>query len=165
MLKKVIMLILVIVAFKGCTRDDLCPEGTATTPNLIITFNDIITPATRKEVTGLSIETNYENAIEVLSIRTTDSIAIPLNTNSDTTKYRFIKTTISPTDTVVNIDNVIFIYQRENDYVNRACGFKTEFNNLVPDLEEEGSENWIQNITTIRDTINDENSAHISILH
>jgi len=165
MLKKVLLFILIVIAFKGCTRDDLCPEGTATTPNLIITFNDIITPAARKEVVGLSIETNYENSVEVLSIRTTDSIALPLNTNSDTTKYRFIKTTVTATETIVNIDSIVFIYQRKNDYVNRACGFKTQFNNLDPILEDEGSENWIENIITIRDTVNDENSAHISILH
>jgi|SRR5690606_15037831 len=165
MLKKVILLILIIIAFKGCTRDDLCPEGTATTSNLIITFNDIITPATRNPVANLRIVTNYPDSVEVLRQSNIDSIAIPLNTNSDTTKYKFIRTIISPTDTIVNIDSLVFIYQRNNDYVNRACGFKTEFNNLVSDLEEEGSENWIQNILTIRDTVNDENSAHIRILH
>ena len=165
MFKKVIILILIIFAFKGCTKDDICPDGTAVTPNLVITFNDILNPTLRKEVVGLSIETNYENAVEVLSRRNTDSIAIPLNTNSDTTKYRFIRTTISANDTIVNIDSIVFVYQRRDDYVNRACGFKTEFENLDPTLEEEGSNNWIQSITTLRDTVNDVTSAHISILH
>ncbi len=45
MIKRIIVLILIIFAFKGCTKDDICPEGTATTPNLIITFNDIVNPA------------------------------------------------------------------------------------------------------------------------
>jgi hypothetical protein len=165
MLKKVILLILIIIAFKGCTRDDLCPAGTATTPNLIITFNDIITPTTRKAVANLRIVTNYADSVEVLRRTNIDSIAIPLNTNSDTTKYKFIRTLITTTDTIVNVDNLVFIYQRNNDYVNRACGFKMEFNNLVTVLEEEGTENWIENILTVRDTVNDENSAHIRILH
>lgn len=165
MLKKIIVLIVAIFAFKGCTRDDLCPEGTATTPNIIIVFNDIVNPANRKNVMGLSIETNYENPVEVLARTNTDSIAIPLNTNSDTTKYKFIRTSITETDTLVNIDSIVFIYSRKEDYVNRACGFKMEYTGLVSYLEEEGTENWIQNIITLRDTVNDENEAHISILH
>ncbi|SRX55793.1 DUF6452 family protein [Aequorivita sp. CIP111184] len=165
MIKRIIVLILIIFAFKGCTKDDICPEGTATTPNLIITFNDIVNPANRKQVEGLSIVTNYADTLEVLARTTTDSIAIPLNINSDTTKYKFIRTTITTTDTIRNVDSIVFVYQRNNSYVTRACGFKTEFDNLDTTLEEEGTENWIQDIITIRDTINDENEAHLTILH
>ncbi len=165
MIKRIIVLILIIFAFKGCTKDDICPEGTSTTPNLIITFNDIVNPINRKQVAGLSIVTNYADPVEVLARTTTDSIAIPLNTNSDTTKYKFIRTTITSTDTIINVDNIDFVYQRNNIYVTRACGFKTEFDNLQTTLEEEGTENWIQEIITNRDTINDENEAHLTILH
>lgn len=165
MLRKLVLLFLLIFAFKGCTRDDICPAGTPTTPQLIITFNDVINPEIPKRVIGLSIETDYENSILVLARQDTDSIAIPLNMASDTTKYRFIRTTISAQDTIVNIDRLQFIYQRNNNYVNRACGFKTQFENLTADLEEEGSGNWIQNILVVRDTIQDENKAHITILH
>lgn len=165
MFKRIIVLILIIFAFKGCTKDDICPEGTAITPKLIITFNDIVNPANRKKVEGLSIVTNYADTVVVLARTTTDSIAIPLNINSDTTKYKFIRTTITATDTIVNVDKIDFVYQRYNGYVNRACGFKTEFNNLETTLEEEGTFNWIQEIITNRDTINDENEAHLTILH
>lgn len=165
MIKRIIVLILIIFAFKGCTKDDICPEGTAITPKLIITFNDIVNPAVRKQVVGLSIVTNYADSVIVLARTSTDSIAIPLNINSDTTKYKFIRTTITSTDTIVNVDKIDFVYERYNGYVNRACGFKTEFNNLETTLEEEGTFNWIQEIITSRDTINDENEAHITILH
>ncbi len=165
MIKRIIVLILLIFAFKGCTKDDICPEGTAITPKLIITFNDIVNPTARKQVVGLSIVTNYADTVVVLARTSTDSIAIPLNINSDTTKYKFIRTTITSTDTIVNIDKIDFVYERYNGYVNRACGFKTEFNNLETTLEEEGTFNWIQEIITKRDTINDENEAHLTILH
>lgn len=165
MIKRIIVLILIIFAFKGCTKDDICPEGTAITPKLIITFNDIVNPAVRKQVVGLSIVTNYADSVVVLARTSTDSIAIPLNINSDTTKYKFIRTTITSTDTIVNEDIIDFVYERYNGYVNRACGFKTEFNNLEATLVEEGTSNWIQEIITNRDTINDENEAHLTILH
>jgi hypothetical protein len=59
----------------------------------------------------------------------------------------------------------MFIYQRQDGYVNRACGFKTEYYNLDSKLEPEGNENWIKLVTVIRETVNDENSPHVTMLH
>ncbi|AFL82298.1 hypothetical protein Aeqsu_2851 [Aequorivita sublithincola DSM 14238] len=161
MFKRIIVLILIIFAFKGCTKDDICPEDTATTPNLIIVFNDIANPANRKKVEVLTVTTDDENAYEVLKLVSTDTIVIPLNTNSDTTKYVFRKSIIVNTDTTKIDDNVMFIYDRKNGYVSRACGFKTEFDNL----REEVTNNWIEDVMVNRNTVNDENSAHVTMLH
>ncbi|HLW32840.1 MAG TPA: DUF6452 family protein [Aequorivita sp.] len=166
MLKKLIVVLVLVFAFKGCTRDDICPDGTATTPKLLVIFKNVAIPEDRKKVVGLSVETDYENSVLVLGRTETDSIALPLNTNSDTTKYRFIRTTITGIDTVVNIDKVMFLYKRQDLYVNRACGFKAVFNDLASKLEEEpGDGNWIKNVITERTTVNDENKAHIVMLH
>ena len=165
MIKRIIVLILIIFAFKGCTKDDICPAGTATTPNLIIVFNNAANPNNRKKVEDLSIETDYENPVVVLTRTATDTIVIPLSTTSDTTKYRFIRTRGTGDNAVVNVDKVMFVYSRKDLYVTRACGFKTEFDNLVPTLEDEGSENWIQIIQTNRDTIKDEKKAHLTFFH
>ena len=165
MIKLIIFLILIIFAFKGCTKDDICPEGEATTPNLVITFNNIANPTERKKVNVLSIQTDYENPVEVLPRTNTDSIAIPLSTTSDTTKYQIIRSIFRTNDTLVNVDKIMFVYNRENGYVNRACGFKTEFTNLQVSLQDEGTENWIEQVIKKRDTVNDENSAHVTLLH
>ena len=116
MFKRIVVLIIVIFAFKGCTIE-------------------------------------------------TDSIAIPLNVNSDTTKYRFIRTTGNGDNAVSNIDRVMFVYSRKDVYVTRACGFSTKFENLTPSLEDEVNDNWIQLIQTKRDTIVDEKKAHLIIFH
>ena len=165
MFKRIILLLLLIFAFKGCTRDDICPEGTATTPKLIIVFNNNLNPNIRKVVDSLSIETDYENSVLVLEKTITDSIAIPLSTTSDTTKYRFIRTRGTADNPEINIDNVIFIYSRQDLYVNRACGFKSQFNGLETIRVDGGSENWIQNIITIKDTIINEETAHLTFFH
>ncbi len=167
MIKKIILFVLIVFAIKGCTKDDICPEGTAITANLLISFNDIANPLNTKEVTVLSVLTNNPDSIAVVNLATTASITIPLNTNSDTTKYLFKKSTLAENGTVLseNIDKVMFIYQRRNGYVNRACGFNTEFFNLETNLEPEGNANWIQEIIVKRDTVNDENSDHITMLH
>ena len=162
MLKKITVLLLIIFAFKGCTRDDICSEGTATTPLLIITFKDILNPTNSKKVVKLSIETDYINPVSILPQTDTDSIAIPLSTTSDTSKFSFIKRI---NDTVVNVDKLMFLYTRNNSYVNRACGYKAEYDNLVESLENEAGGNWILNVQVKRDTVKDENEAHVTILH
>lgn len=165
MFKKIIIPILILFAFKGCTKDDICPPDTATTANLVIAFNDIANPINTKNVVVLSVITDNEAANEVISFEETNEIAIPLNTASDTTKYLFKRSTITNTDTINNVDKVMFVYQRREEYVNRACGFKVEYFNLEASVENEGTENWIQEIIVKRDTVNDENSAHITMLH
>ncbi|MCZ4318934.1 DUF6452 family protein [Aequorivita viscosa] len=165
MFKKIILLIFIIFAFKGCTKDDICPDGTATTAKMIITFNDIANPVNEKKVNVLTVETDYEDSVVLISKLETGEIAIPLSTTSDTTKYKFIRTTFTTNDTLINTDKVMFVYQRRIGYVNRACGFNTEYFNLEATLAPEGNENWIQEIVVKRDTVNDENSAHITMLH
>ena len=164
MLKRIIFLAFVIFAFKGCTKDDICPAGEATTPNLVITFNDIARPNTRKEVNVLSVVTNNVEKIAVKYFIKTDSIVVPLNTNEDITRYIFIRSVITGLDTVTSYDELKFSYSRENGYVNRACGFKTEFTNLDANFEN-GDGNWIEDIIVKRNIVKDENSAHITLLH
>ena len=165
MVKRIIVLLFIIYAFKGCTKDDICPPDTATTANLVIAFNDIANPSNTKNVNVLSVITDNIDSVEVISFENTAEILIPLNSASDTTKYLFKRSLISNSDTINNIDKLSFVYQRRENYVNRACGFKVEYVNIDAILENEGSENWIQEIIIIRDTVNDENSAHITVLH
>jgi hypothetical protein len=165
MLKKIFFLILIIFAFKSCTKDDICPPDTATTSNLVINFKDFANPANLKKVVLLSVLTDNIDSVAVQNLVNTDSIVIPLNTNSNISNYLFIRTVYSETDTVINTDKIQFVYNRSDSYVTRACGFKTEFNNLEPFLEPEGDDNWIKQVLLNRETVNDETSAHITLLH
>ncbi|PVW15689.1 DUF6452 family protein [Marixanthomonas spongiae] len=166
MIKKFCIAFLVLVACNGCTRDDICAETTQTTPLLIITFKNAAITTEAKPANGLTIETTLENSVTVLDNQTTDSIAIPLNTGADVTRYRF---TIN-TDSVPNPPNtdiVEFSYDREDIYVNRACSYKTIYNNLDATFEDEGTDNWIFqiNVNATNNTVENENDTHITILH
>lgn len=161
-MKKIIFtLLLVVLLFNGCTRDDICPENTATTPQLIIVFKDQENPNFRKVVENLKVVTDYDNSVLVLPSTATDSISLPLSTTSDTTKYQFIKTR---GDSILNIDKVKFIYSRKEMYVNRACGFRMEYEGLEPILQTD-PDNWIKNIVILRDTVVDDKNAHLNFFH
>lgn len=162
MTNRIILLLISILSLNGCTRDDICPDETPTTPLLIIVFKDIDNPLSDKSVPNLIINADYADDVEVFNGSDMDSIAIPLRTAADDVRFRF--SSENDDGTFTNIDVVSFNYERQNIYVNRACGFKTIYSNLVDTLETDAN-NWILNLEIENQTVEDETKAHITILH
>jgi len=163
-MSKGILVGLIAFILLGCTRDDICPEDTAATPLLVISFNDRTDPTSEKNVTDLQIETNATEPVLVFSASSgTSTVSIPLDTNNDTSSFRFI--TNAGNEDEENIDIVNFNYERTNSYVNRACSFKTVYTNLVAVRENEGTDNWIFTLTINNTTVEYETETHLTILH
>ncbi len=162
MLNRILLLFVIFIVTNSCTRDDICADGTATTPMLIITFNNIDTPTTRKSVVGLKVTVIGTASQTFAPNATNDSIAIPLNPNSGQLKYYFSRDFGGPTG---NIDEVTFTYTPYSVYVNRACGYKINYSGLEGTIEAGNGENWIQSIDIKIPTVENENKAHITILH
>jgi hypothetical protein len=148
----------------GCTRDDICPEDTAATPLLVIAFNDRTDPTSEKNVTDLQIETNEAEPVLVFSASDgVSTVSIPLDTNNDTSSFRFITNTGDEDEE--NIDIVNFTYERTSSYVNRACSFKVVYTNLTAVRENQGSDNWIFTLILNKTTVEDETETHLTMLH
>lgn len=159
--KKLIVVALILTTFLGCSKDDICAEDTPTTPLLIITFNDIANPTARKTVPGLVIRTTDVNQTVVVSTAS-DSIAIPLRTGANSTRYEFIS---NSGETNEISDAYTFQYTRDDVYVNRACAFKTTYKNLSATESDSGVTDWIFNLTINNETVENETSAHITFFH
>ena len=154
-------LILIIVLFLfSCEKDDICLEGTPATPRMIILFKDHENPQTKKSVSELLIRGLGRE--DSLTIYSGDSIAIPLKNNYEFTQYEFILSTSSPT-----LSDSLQINHRQFDtYINRACGYKSNFvldNPFYFQLTE--GNGWIKRIIKIRDTLSDEKSSHLAVYH
>ncbi len=162
MIKKTILLFWVILSLNGCTKDDICPEETPTTPLLIFTFKNVFNPLLAKTVSNLTIETDEETPIVFVTNVSTDSIGVPLRTGADNVRYRFIQNK-GETDSIIDIYE--FRYERSDVYVNRACGFITTYDNLTARKTDDGIVNWILNLNILKTTVEDETEAHITILH
>jgi hypothetical protein len=162
--KKVILAIFVISLLIGCTKDDICPEGTPTTPRLIIKFMDFSNRSLAKEVTNLrvALTNNEEEAI----FQNTDSIfQIPLNPSLTSVQFTFTQDTAGEEE---NSDNIRFTYGIGEDvYINRACGFNTTFTALGAEVRPEGAanSNWLRDLDIINNTIENEDVTHITIFH
>jgi hypothetical protein len=123
-MKKIIsFLLLFAFGLSGCEKDDICDANTPTTPRLIITFYDINNPTVRKKVTNLKvigldqdegIIFNESALDEAKYLTSSDSIAVPLRTNAETTTYDFILNSGNPNPLLINSDRLTFAYTHQN---------------------------------------------------
>ncbi len=65
MIKKIVSSVLLIIAFAGCNRDDICSEDTPTTPLLLIEFRDITNRLEIKAITSLRVLVNDSDSTEL----------------------------------------------------------------------------------------------------
>jgi len=177
-MKNKLLLLLFCLSLFTCEKDDICEEGAAVIPKLIVTFYDINNPNDKKEVSDMLVF-GVDDANEVVifsgsSITTTDSIAFPLRTDSNVSKIVFHKDYAvddndTPDDTsddflLGNQDVIDFSYVRESVYISRACGYITNYIELNSNIEAD-TNNWIIDSEIIIPTIENETEAHVKIYH
>ncbi len=163
MIRPFVIGLLILAVFAGCTRDDICAEDTPTTPLLTIEFKDITNRLQSKAVTSLRVLVINPDTIEAFQGESDTLIGIPLNTLATRTEFRFIN---NSNDTINdNTDVLAFTYSTQDIYINRACAFKTIYNEVEVDLEPEAGTNWIEDLTLLKTTIEDETEAHLTIFH
>jgi hypothetical protein len=165
-MKKIVLItlsVLLSVSFWNCEKDDICAEGTPVTPRVIIEFYNAATPTVLKNVTNLGvIEPTLSSGFSFTAV---SKIQVPLKTTVNTTTLRFIQNGSDTVTTNDNIDVITFNYQRVDEYVSRACGFKTLFylNETNPVVLTADGNNWIQNIVVTQPNIENENEVHVKI--
>ena len=155
--------LLLAVSFWNCEKDDICAEGTPVTPRVIIEFYKFATPTVLENVTNLGI---IEPTLSTgFSFTAVSKIQAPLKTTADVTTLQFIQNGSDTDTTNDNIDVITFNYQRVDEYVSRACGFKTLFylNETNPVVLAADGNNWIQNIVVTQPNIENENEVHVKI--
>ena len=151
----------IIFIMISCEKDDICIESEIGTPRIILSFYDKTNKTLKKPVENLLIKgIEREDTLDIFS---GDSIAIPLRNNSNLSKYEFILNSGGENS---NNDTIQFEYSRYDLYINRACGFKSNYilNDPPAKLFNVDSP-WIEQILKLKDTILNENNAHLAIYH
>lgn len=152
MKKYLVITIIFLVTFLSCEKDDICIEDT--TPKLIIRFYDNDIRTELKQLDAMYVWVVDFDSISTYNNVKTDSIVIPLNLKENITKYVIEKNAIK--------DTIEFNYFRNDIFVSRSCGYKTNFENLEIKSH---TLNWIKNYTIINPIIENETAAHINIYH
>jgi hypothetical protein len=155
------LMLLLAVSFWNCEKDDICSEDTQTTPKLVIEFYDAANPTVLKNVTNLGIvETSLS---EGYAFNAVSKITVPLRTNQDLTNINFVLNG-SDDDTTNDISDVVtFNYSRLENYISRACGYKTTFILNDTDGLVIPTSNWISSFEIIQPNIENENETHVKI--
>jgi len=164
-MKKALLLLLFAISFSGCEKDDICVDET--TPRLILEFYDDSNPSNLKNVTNLKV-TGFGMTDALKTFSGVSTVELPLNNTVDITKYRLVLNSTSTIPGVPNEDLIEFNYTRENEYVSRACGYRTIYklntgNGFVPTDTETPDLPWILNYSIQTSNIETENEVHIKI--
>jgi Family of unknown function (DUF6452) len=171
MKKIIVSLICFLFALSGCEKDDICDPNTQTTPQVVIDFYDFGSPQTLRNLIDLKVIAEGTTDTLILGsnrFETSDSrIKLPLRSNATTTKYKLI---FNSNDRIATAtDEITFNYSSRNEFINRACGFKSlyELNEETPFLINDQlgvrNGNWIRNYIISTRKIENEIEAHIRI--
>ena len=146
--------------FAGCERDDICLSTVEGTPDLVILLLDKET-GTLQNPSGFSIRPIGTE--KKLARNTGDSLPLPLQITEAITQFEFILNAGSENE---NIDTLQINYQRQDQFINGACGFRANFIlDEMPIFLLNSGDDWIKGAVILKDTISDETAAHLGILH
>lgn len=151
----------------SCEKDDICAEGTPTTPNMVVAFYNNENRGAYNPVSDLKYF--VEGQEDTISVGYVDSTAlVPLRVDSPSVKWGFKYTHTGDTgQTIEDIDYIEFKYATRDEYVSRACGFKSVFTLNSNTLEDNNpvlySNNWIQDVQIVVPEILNEDETHVKI--
>lgn len=182
MKKTIIPFIFLLVLNFSCERDDICAASTRTTPRLIIEFYDVTSTEDLKSVPRLTAhgedlvtDPNEETDTDLLLAfnENLNVLELPLMIENEdievTSRFILERDTNLRLDEDVttdsNIDVIEVSYIPEFEYVSRACGYKSIFTNLTVNVDSDDLDPWISNIIVDVETIENENTVHVRILH
>lgn len=152
--------IIFTMPFLNCEKDDICEQGTPTTPRLIIEFFDNNSPTNIKNITDLKITAEGES--KSLLFTNTNKVELPLKVNKTSVKYTFV---INSKSTTLNIEDAITInYKRSDLFLSRACGYISNFELNTPNgINLVTPKKWIREIAVLNATITNEKETHVKI--
>lgn len=161
MKKNILFLVLLTSIFAACEKDDFCIQNPVTS-RLIIDFYDDTNRETLKNVQRFSIIA--EGKTDSLFVNTTsNSIAIPLNSLTQETRYTLKKNDENGAKIDDKIATFTIQYDTEEEFVSRSCGFKVIFNNVAFSSD---TNSWITDFTpTTIINLDDQSAAHVQIFH
>lgn len=143
----------------SCEKDDICLEGTVGTPRLQIGFFDSDNPEVAKSVSSLQIK-----AVSIDSVvPNADGFLLPLRVDQAFTEFEFTLNSGSDTERKTTVQ---FNYDRWDEYINRACGFRGHFIlNQQSVAQKNLDSSWIRGFKVLQDTISNEETVHLALYH
>ena len=149
---RLLKILLTFSVLISCEKDDICIEGSENTNRVTIGFID----NESKNPTGINL--SYIKGVNNDSIISEEfsgtELKLPLMVSSNQTKYILEQNEVR--------DTMIIFHQTNHLYLNRSCGFKSNFL-IKSDTEIIKESGWIREITIVQDSIFNEEKTNIFI--
>ena len=138
--------------FFSCEKDDICIEGSENTNRVSIGFID--NESGNPTGINLNLIKGIKNDSIISEKFSGDELKLPLMVNSNETKYILEQNEVR--------DTLIILHQTKHLYLNRSCGFKSNFliKSETEIIKESG---WIREISIVQDSIFNEEITNIFI--
>ena len=138
--------------FLSCEKDDICIEGSENTNRVTIGFID--NESKNPTRINLSFIKGVNNDSIISEGFSGAELKLPLMVNSNQTKYILEQNEVR--------DTLIIFHQTSHLYLNRSCGFKSNFliKSNTEIIKESG---WIREISIVQDSIFNEEKTNIFI--
>ena len=151
MIKHLHFLVLILF-FLSCEKDDICIEGSDNTNRVTIGFID----NESKNPTGINLSfiKGVNNDSIISEGFSGAELKLPLMVNSNQTKYILEQNEVR--------DTLIILHQTSHLYLNRSCGFKSNFL-IKSETEIIKKSGWIREISIVQDSIFNEEKTNIFI--
>ncbi|WP_177764148.1 DUF6452 family protein [Flavobacterium sp. I3-2] len=167
-LKKTYLIAFVgIASFFSCEKDDIC-DGQAVTPNVRIELYDKANSTVLKPFFKIEcfVSPEIENdSIKVIEYFNKSEIQLPLNIASNKTIWNLKLFEIVNNDTIIKTNQLTFNYTPKTEYVSKACGYKTVFENVSTTVNNNEVDYWITNYTPLTNNITNEENPHAKIYY
>ena len=151
MIKHLPFLVLTLF-FLSCEKDDICIEGSENTNRVTIGFID--NESKSPQGINLTLIKGIKNDSIISEKFSGDELKLPLMVNSNQTKYVLENNEVR--------DTLIIFHQTNHLYLNRSCGFKSNFL-IKSDTEIIKESGWIREISIVQDSIFNEEKTNIFI--
>ena len=153
MIKHLHFLVLILF-FLNCEKDDICIEGSENTNRVTIGF---VNNKSRVQ-TGINLQyiKGLNNDSIISESFSGNYLKLPLKVNSDETEYILEHNKIK--------DTLIIFHQTDHLYLNRSCGFKSNFL-IKSDTEIIKESGWIREVSIEQDSIFNEENTNIFIYY
>lgn len=159
-LKFLIFILLGILAFQACEKDDICID--ADTPLLVIRFYDVTDTTEFKDVQNLVVRGIGSDGLQdTIPNAALDSIMLPLRVEQNSTSFTLSRQ-LSVND--INVDTLTLTYDAKEVFASRACGFIVNYDDLQATIKPDDSV-WAQRITIDTSLVTNSASAHVKIFH
>ena len=137
----------------SCEKDDICLEGSLNTNRVTIGFIDMeyqdTTVINLRNIKGINKDSIIHTNITV------DKLKLPLNISSDKTEYIFDYNDIT--------DTLSINYKAIHQYLNRGCGFISNFILNKSSENIDNPEGWIKQVSIAKDSIFNEEKTNLYI--